>query len=374
MRRKLLVLLLSLILIVQVFGITASADTFSDVSSNSYYYSAVNWAIKYGVTSGATATTFLPSKACTRAQILTFIWKAAGSPAATYVGNFSDVSSSAYYATAVAWAINNGITTGMGDGTFAPNKACTRAQAMTFLWKAEGAPESNYEASFGDVSSSAYYATAVSWAVSNCITTGYNSSEFRPNNTCTRAQIITFVYGTKIAEMLEPIDIRVCCEGSDFTNADDFWTNLWFYAKNYGYDKSELTRLANGKTATHLTGSISSTLTCVMSESNVINNAYALCSSFNGTVPDCSSISNVKKEGTNYYFDITKGRGEDRNELKSVTKNANGTVDAKGKLIVTDTSNGSETTVYNWSVHLVENPHYNASAWKPYYFSISSIT
>ncbi len=167
---------------------------FQDVSTDAYYYEAVKWAQKKGITGGIGDGLFGPDQPCTRAQIVTFLWRAAGSPEpeGTAAG-MTDVAAGSYYAKAVAWAIENGITTGTADGLFAPNATCTRAQGMTFLFRASKASADGAPA-FSDVAADAYYAEAVKWATDNGITNGTTSSTFSPGSGCTRAQIVTFLW------------------------------------------------------------------------------------------------------------------------------------------------------------------------------------
>ena len=167
---------------------------FGDVSTDAYYYEAVKWAQKKGITGGIGNDLFGPNQPCTRAQIATFLWRAAGSPEPKNMSSFSDVSTDSYYAKAVAWAVENGITAGTGDGKFSPNAPCTRAQSVTFLYRASGSPAVSDSAVFGDVAANAFYADAVAWAVANGVTNGTTSSTFSPDNGCTRAQIVTFLY------------------------------------------------------------------------------------------------------------------------------------------------------------------------------------
>ena len=167
---------------------------FVDVKASDYFYDAVLWAAEKGVTSGADALHFSPNAPCTRAQIVTFLWRAAGSPAPKNMSSFADVPADAFYAKAVAWAVENGITGGTGDGKFSPDATCTRAQAVTFLYRASGAPAVSGNAAFSDVAANAYYAAAVTWAEKNGITGGIGGGLFGSNNNCTRAQIVTFLY------------------------------------------------------------------------------------------------------------------------------------------------------------------------------------
>ena len=166
---------------------------FSDVSTSAYYYEAVKWAQEKGITGGIGNGLFGPNQPCTRAQIVTFLWRAAGSPEPKTMSSFADVSMDAYYAKAVAWAVENGITTGTGDGKFSPDATCTRAQSVTFLFRAIGKLVDS-KAEFSDVLTDSYYANAVAWAVENGVTNGIGDGLFGPDNSCTRAQIVTFLF------------------------------------------------------------------------------------------------------------------------------------------------------------------------------------
>ena len=166
---------------------------FSDVSTDAYYYEAVKWAQEKGITGGIGNGLFGPNQPCTRAQIVTFLWRAAGSPEPKAMSSFADVSTDAYYAKAVAWAVENGITTGTGDGKFSPDATCTRAQSVTFLFRAIGKLVDS-KAEFSDVLTDSYYANAVAWAVENGVTNGIGDGLFGPDNSCTRAQIVTFLF------------------------------------------------------------------------------------------------------------------------------------------------------------------------------------
>ena len=170
-------------------------DLFIDVPGDAYYYDAVQWAAEKGITSGTSATTFSPYASCTRAQAVTFLWRAAGSPTPkSSVMPFSDVASDAYYNDAVLWATENSITSGTSATTFTPDANCTRAQIVTFLWRAEEAFATDLENPFVDVASDAYYRDAVLWATENGITSGTSATTFTPDANCTRAQIVTFLY------------------------------------------------------------------------------------------------------------------------------------------------------------------------------------
>ena len=166
---------------------------FSDVSTSAYYYEAVKWAQEKGITGGIGNGLFGPNQPCTRAQIVTFLWRAAGSPVVNYAMNMTDVAEDAYYGEAVRWALSEGITTGTGDGKFSPDATCNRAQSVTFLFRAIGKIVDS-KAEFGDVLTDSYYANAVAWAVENGITNGIGDGLFGPDNSCTRAQIVTFLF------------------------------------------------------------------------------------------------------------------------------------------------------------------------------------
>ncbi len=167
---------------------------FSDVSTSAYYYEAVKWAQEKGITGGVGNGLFGPNQPCTRAQIVTFLWRAAGSPAPKDMSSFADVPADAFYAKAVAWAVENGITSGTSDGKFSPDATCTRAQSVTFLYRASGAPAVSGSAAFSDVVADAYYASAVKWAEKSGITGGIGGGLFGSDNNCTRAQIVTFPF------------------------------------------------------------------------------------------------------------------------------------------------------------------------------------
>lgn len=171
----------------------AKISPFRDVPTDAYYYEAVKWAQKKGITGGIGNDLFGPYQPCTRAQIVTFLWRAAGAPVVNYAMDLTDVPSDAYYAEAVRWALSQGITTGTADGKFSPNAPCTRAQSVTFLFRASKASADGAPA-FGDVAADAYYAEAVKWATDNGITNGTTSSTFSPGRGCTRAQIVTFLW------------------------------------------------------------------------------------------------------------------------------------------------------------------------------------
>ena len=166
---------------------------FYDVPNGAYFYEAVKWAVDKGITNGLSDTMFGPYESCTRAQIVTFLWRAAGSPEPKTASSFTDVPANAYYAKAVAWAVENGITNGMTATMFAPDATCTRGQSVTFLYRALKGTASG-SANFTDVKSDAFYADAINWAVANNVTNGTSNTTFSPNADCTRAEIVTFLY------------------------------------------------------------------------------------------------------------------------------------------------------------------------------------
>ena len=168
---------------------------FVDVPEGSYYEEAVNWAVEKGITTGTDATHFSPDGICTRAQAVTFLWRAAGSPAAkSAVMPFADVKVGSYYYDAVLWAVENGITKGTSETMFSPDATCSRAQIVTFLWRSQKSPAAGTANPFTDVKASAYYADAVLWAVKEDVTKGTTNTTFSPDADCTRAQIVTFIW------------------------------------------------------------------------------------------------------------------------------------------------------------------------------------
>ena len=177
-----------------VFAKEVKTSPFGDVSTDAYYNQAVQWAQEKGITDGISSNLFGPKQPCTRSQIVTFLWRAAGSPEpkGTAAG-MTDVVPGSYYAKAVAWAVENGITTGTAEGTFSPDATCTRAQAVTFLARAQNAKATGKTA-FSDVPADSYFADAVAWAQANGVTTGTTATTFSPDDDCTRAQIVTFLY------------------------------------------------------------------------------------------------------------------------------------------------------------------------------------
>ena len=173
-------------------------SSFVDVPSGSYYEDAVDWAVANVITTGTDAAHFSPDGICTRAQAVTFLWRAAGRPAPeSRTMPFTDVPADSYYYDAVLWAVENGITKGTSSTTFSPDDTCTRAQIVTFLWRSEQSPAAGSSNPFTDVSADAYYADAVLWAVKEAITTGTTRTTFSPDAECTRAQIVTFLWRCK---------------------------------------------------------------------------------------------------------------------------------------------------------------------------------
>lgn len=176
-------------------------NPFIDVKSGDYFYDAVLWAVEQKITSGTSATTFSPAVSCTRAQMVTFLWRAAGSPKVENVSNpFTDVKPGSYYYDAVLWAIKNGVTSGTSATTFHPDNTVTRGQTVTFLYRNAGSPDVETTGSFTDVAATSYYAQAVAWAVKNGITTGVGNGKFAPDADCTRAQIVTFLYRNNLVK------------------------------------------------------------------------------------------------------------------------------------------------------------------------------
>ena len=170
-------------------------NPFFDIPTNAYYYDAVLWAVENEITNGTSTATFNPDMACTRAQAVTFLWRAAGSPEpVSYTIPFEDVAAGAFYYKAVLWALETGITNGTSATTFSPNADCTRAQIVTFLWRSQQSPANTAANPFADVAADAYYAKAVLWALENEITNGTSDTSFSPDDDCTRAQIVTFLY------------------------------------------------------------------------------------------------------------------------------------------------------------------------------------
>ena len=182
-------------------GTSASASDFrlfSDVSPTDYYYEPIRWAVNRGIAEGVSQTRFGVNEPGSRGQIVTYLWRAAGSPAPRSTGNpFVDVLPGSQYYQAVLWAFEHGITSGTGANTFSPEMTVSRAQAMTYLHRSAGSVDASYGVSFTDVSPNAYYAPAIRWALSQGITSGTSPTTFSPDAPCTRAQIVTFLYHSK---------------------------------------------------------------------------------------------------------------------------------------------------------------------------------
>lgn len=171
------------------------ANPFNDVKSGKWYYDAVLWAVENGVTKGTSDTTFSPDVACTRAQIVTFLWRAAGSPNPSISEcSFVDVEAGSFYEKAVLWAVEKGITAGTSKNKFSPDMYCNRAQIVTFLWRYEGSKIEGDASVFVDLDPEAYYVKAVAWAVENGVTSGTAHNKFSPGKVCTRAEAVTFIY------------------------------------------------------------------------------------------------------------------------------------------------------------------------------------
>ena len=166
---------------------------FGDVGEDEYYADAVSWAVNEGITEGTGEGMFSPDNGCSRAEVVTFLWRAAGCPEPDGGGSFSDVAAGSYYEKAVQWAADLGITEGTGSGEYSPELTVTRAQFVTFLWRLAGSPSTNTRP-FADVPEGAYYSRAVAWAVANGITDGTGEDTFSPDSPCTRAQVVTFIY------------------------------------------------------------------------------------------------------------------------------------------------------------------------------------
>lgn len=195
MKKRIFSLLLAVVLLLNAVPM-AFAAAFSDVPGDTWYSAAVDWAVEQGITTGTGNGMFSPDATCTRGQVVTFLWRSQGQPAPTSNSNpFVDVQPGAFYYDAVLWAVENNITTGTGANTFSPDASCTRGQVVTFLWRSQGQPapmSSNNP--FADVRSDAYYYNAVLWAVENGITTGTGADTFSPDNMCTRAHVVTFLW------------------------------------------------------------------------------------------------------------------------------------------------------------------------------------
>ena len=194
MTNRIFSLLVSASMLASLLPVSALAAGFSDVPHGAYYQDAVDWAVENDITSGTSDTEFSPNETCTRAQAVTFLWRANGQPDAAGNNPFADVSTSSYYNEAVQWAVANGVTSGTSATTFEPDAPVTRAQVVTFLYRDAGSPSASGSTSFADVPTDAYYRDAVRWAVMQGITAGTSATAFSPDESCTRAQIVTFLY------------------------------------------------------------------------------------------------------------------------------------------------------------------------------------
>lgn len=204
--KRIFAVLLAVVLAVSTMSVTAYAaeNPFVDVKPSAYYYDSVMWAVENGITSGVSADRFAPNDFCTRGQFVTFLWKTMGSPEPNSLTNpFSDVKTTDYFYKAVLWAAEQGIASGSGNGAFKPRDICTRAQAVTFLFKAQGGYAISGSCGFTDVKESSYYYNAVIWAAANGITQGVSATEFGPNRNCTRGQLVIFLY--KFCHIVPPV-------------------------------------------------------------------------------------------------------------------------------------------------------------------------
>ena len=196
MTNRIFSLILSASMLASLLPVSALAAGFRDIAPGAYYQNAVDWAVENNITSGTSGTEFSPDETCTRAQAVTFLWRASGQPDATGSNPFTDVSNDSYYSDAVQWAVANVVTSGTSATTFEPDAPVTRAQVVTFLYRDAGNPSASGSASFADVPTDAYYADAVRWAVAQGITAGTSANAFSPDEHCSRAQIVTFLYRT----------------------------------------------------------------------------------------------------------------------------------------------------------------------------------
>ena len=217
-------------------------SAFTDMPAyDNWAHPGIDWAVYNGITNGTSATTFSPNQDCTRAQVVTFLWRTAGSPEPKSIKTpFTDVPSGAYYEKAVAWAVENGITAGTTKTTFSPNNTCTRGQIVTFLWRFEGKPEVSAAGSqFNDVVPGAYYAMAVAWAVENGVTNGTSRTAFSPEAKCTRAQVVTFLHRAR-GHALEPVEFKglvgVSMPTKDLQRWNQDGKNISKQLQDAGYD------------------------------------------------------------------------------------------------------------------------------------------
>ncbi len=216
----------------------ATEGKFIDVEAEEYYAKPVDWAVAKGVTNGTGAFTFSPEDPCTRGQVVTFLWRAAGSPKPTSANHpFADITPNDYFYEAVLWAVEQGITNGMDERHFGPDVPCTRAHVVTFLWRAEGKPAAGASNPFADVPAGEYYTDAVLWAVKNGITNGMDARHFGPDSICIRGQIVTFLYRA-LADPTEPTpqpvgDLRMACSAEMLLSTEEFGRDLAYYISNH---------------------------------------------------------------------------------------------------------------------------------------------
>lgn len=206
MTNKIFSLVLSASMLASLLPVSALAAGFSDVPQGAYYEDAVDWAVENNITAGTSGMEFSPDETCTRAQAVTFLWRANGQPDAAGNNPFADVSTSSYYNEAVQWAVANGVTSGTSPNAFKPDAPVTRAQVVTFLYRDAGSPSVSGSAFFADVPTNAYYTDAVRWAVTQGITAGTSANAFSPDESCTRAQIITFLYRASDDAPEQPVE------------------------------------------------------------------------------------------------------------------------------------------------------------------------
>ena len=204
MKIKFLSLMMAILMVLSLMPAATAAQTpesnpFTDVKESNFYYESVLWAVENEITKGTSATTFSPNEFCTRAQVVTFLWRAAGCPEPeSTVCPFADVEADDYFYKAVLWAMENGITSGATKTEFSPDAKCTRAQIVTFLHRSIGSPKpESTENPFRDLPSGEYYSEAVLWAVENGITKGTSADTFSPKANCSRAQVVTFLYRSR---------------------------------------------------------------------------------------------------------------------------------------------------------------------------------
>ena len=206
MKKRIMAILLALTMIMTMVcaAVFAESNAFTDVREGAFYYDAVLWALEQDITQGMGGGLFQPDGNCSRAQVVTFLWRLAGKPAASTETPFTDVPAGKWYADAVAWAVEQEITEGMGGGLFQPDGNCSRAQIVTFLWRYAGKPTADTETSFTDVPAGKWYTNAVAWAVEEGITKGITTTTFCPDQLCNRGQVVTFLYRYDLSQVELP--------------------------------------------------------------------------------------------------------------------------------------------------------------------------